>query len=535
MLLFLPLTSMAQAPTWQWVQAQRGIASDIVADNDGNSYALVSVYEQNELFGMPGSFSGEYVVKLDDSGLAAWAMQCQGCVIGKLVFARGSLYAAGEGWGEFNLGDMTVVGDTLSPTYFIAKFNPEGISDWSFIAQSSTNIQTGDISVNENDEVFVAGSGYGDVLVYGDTVLNEMGNAQAYFWKIGSDGTFHWLRSGGCVESAKTRARGAASDRIGNFYATGFTGADPALCDDTPFGPLSIPVTATFFLVKLSNDGVFEWVRWSQGLNPTDVETLNDSLLIVSGSAIGPTTFEGQDWINTDGVGQSALVAGFNMSGEPIWSTHSLGGNAYAYRLAMDSTRIWTAIDSDGPFQVGQILQPDSGYYTMILGMTRQGEPTWLAHINTELGEASCYIESTGFALGGNGVGYTTGYVLSENQIGCTLDWQSGSFDIPSEVDPYWTYFVARLNPVPVGISEGSIQRRLRAFPNPCDDAVRIDMDVPRGSFARIWTTDGRLVLEDRLSAEGGTVQTDALRNGYYLLEVQNAGERATMPILVQH
>jgi len=533
-LLLLPFLVEAQAPSWEWVQAQRGNTSEIAADDAGNSYALISVYNQSALLGTQGDYSGEYIVKIDPSGQLLWTSQYDGCGIGRLVYARGYLYAAGEGWGEFSLGDFTVEEDTLSPTYFIAKLNLDGSSMWFFKAKSSTNIQTGDISVNGAEEVFIAGSGYGDVAVDGDTILYQPGNAQAYFWKLGPDGTFHWLRTGGCVTSAKTRAKGAASDRSGNFYATGYTGADPEWCDETPFGPLSIPVEAGFFLVKFRNDGAYEWVRWAENLYGVDVESLNDSLLIVSGSAYDSITFEGQAWFTTGSGNQSAFVAAFNMNGEPAWSAFSQGGNAYAYRLAIDSTSIWAAIDCDGPFQFDQGIQLDSASYTMILNMTPQGEPTWLAQINSDYGE-SCYIESTGFALGGDGAAYASGYVLSQNQIGCTLDWQSGSFNIPSEVDSYWTYFIARLHSDEVGVRENATEYRVRAFPNPCDDALRVDVDSSNDSIVRIRATDGRLVMMDRLSAGGGVIRTDALPNGYYLLQVQYGSDFTTLPMLVQH
>lgn len=533
-LLLAPLACLAQAPTWEWVKAQRGNTGEIAADDAGNSYALIYVHDADDLLGTLGSYSGEYLVKLDPSGQPLWTQQCDGCAIGKLVFARGSLYAAGEGWGGFTIGEWTQEEDTLSPTYFVVKMNLDGITEWMFTAKSSTNFQTGDISVNEDHEVFIAGSGYGDVVVDGDTVLNQPGNAQAYFWKLGPDGAFQWLRAGGCVEGAKTRAKGATCDRSGNFYATGYTGADPEWCDNTPFGPLSIPVEAGFFLVKLRNDGAYGWVRWAEGLYTVDLECLGDSLLIISGSAYESVAFEGQSWFTTGSGNMSAFLGAFNMVGEPAWSVFSQGGNAYAYRLALDSTSIWAAVDCDGPFQLGQDIQLDAANYTMILNMTPHGEPTWLAHVNTGLG-VSCYTESTGFALGGDGAAYTSGYVVSQNQIGCTLDWQSGSFDIPSEVDSYFTYFIGRLNSDEVGIAENAREHGIWAFPNPCDDAFRLDIDSALASYVRIWTTDGRLVREHRLNGGGGVVRTEDLRNGCYILEIMNEGNRTTLPMLVQH
>lgn len=533
-LLLAPLACLAQAPTWEWVKAQRGLTWEVAADDEGNSYALISLHDEDDLLGHPGTFSGAYFVKLNPSGQPLWIKQFHNCAIGKLVFARGSLFAAGEGWGQFTIGEWTQEEDTLSPTYFVAKLNLDGITEWMFTARSSSNIQTGDICVNAKEEVFIAGSGYGEVRVDGDTVLYQPGNAQAYFWKLSPAGSLEWIRAGGCSVSGKTRAKGAAFDRSGNFYATGYTGADPAWCDNTPFGPLSIPVEAGFFLVKLRNDGDFEWVRWAEGLYSTDLDCMSDSLLIVCGAAYDSVAFEGQAWFTTGSGDVSAFLGAFTMIGEPAWSAFSQGGPAHAYRLAVDSTSIWAAVDCDGPFQWGQGIQLDTANYTMILNVTPQGNSTWLAHVNTGFGE-SCYIESTGFALGGDGVAYVSGYILIQNQIGCTLDWQSGSFSIPAEVDSYWTYFIGRLNSDVVGIADNAREHGTWAYPNPCDHSFRLDIDSAHASHVRIWTTDGRLVRNHRPNPGGGIVHTEDLQSGYYLVEVRSDGTRTTLPLLVQH
>ncbi len=533
-LLIAPLTCAAQAPTWEWVKAQQGTTSEIAADDAGNSYALISVFNEQELLGAPGSYSGGYLVKLDPAGQPLWTRQCDGCAIDRLVYARGALYASGEGWGEYTFGGWTEIQDTLSPTYFIAKLNLDGVTEWMFTAKSSNNIQTGDISINASDEVFIAGSGYGDVLVEGDTVLYQPGNALAYFWKLAPDGSFEWLRAGGCSISGKTRAKGAACDRSGSFYATGYTSADPEWCSNTPFGPLSIPIEAGFFLVKLRNDGAYEWVRWADNLYALDLECMNDSMLIVSGTAFDSVTFEGQAWFTTGSGNSGAFIGAFNMIGEPAWSVFSQGGYAHAYRLALDSSSIWTAVACVGPFQLGQGIQLDTANYTMILNVTPQGDPAWLARVSTDFGE-SCYIESTGFALGGDGTAYVSGYVLSQNQIGCSLDWQSGSFNIPPEVDSYWTYFIARLNSDEVIIADNARERGPRGYPNPCDDYLWLDVGSSHSATVRIFTADGRLVLVRNLSAGSGFVQTDNLCNGYYVLDVQFGGNRATLPVLVHH
>ncbi len=529
--LLFPSYCLAQSPPWEWCKGQRGLASDITVDTFGNSFALVSVYNEDNLLGLSGQYSGSFLVKLDTEGVPQWSKSLINCGVDRLVHAYGHLYAAGEGWGEFSLGSWAVQADTLSPTYFIAKLDLDGNVMWMFKASSQSNTQTGDIAVRASGEVFVTGSGYGEVVVDGDTVLNVPGNALAYFWKLDPDGSFAWLRTGGCQLSSKTRAKGAAIDQFGNFYATGYTSADPEYCDAISFGQLTIPVESSLFIAKLSNSGDFDWVRWGIGALGSDVDWFGDSILVITGSAYASVEIEGQPWF-TVSQDLAAFVAGFDSTGQVLWTVPSFEGVAYGLRLAVDSVSIWACADSDGPFVIDQEHQVGPANHALVLNLTPTGQVNWIAHAASPPGE-SCALESTGFALGGDGAGYVSGYMLTTDGVGCSLDFQTCAISTMPDLNPYWTLFVGRLHSSQVGMTE-HWQASLAVYPNPCGDMLNLEFALSRPMPVKLLSIDGRVVTDFIVQPGRNLISTSAFSSGTYFLEVGDTG-KGTQRVVVQH
>ncbi|WP_043468904.1 SBBP repeat-containing protein [Limnospira platensis] len=181
----------------------------------------------------------------------------------------GSIYMAGETWGDLN-GEINQSG----ADGFIAKYEPDGTLVWTRLLGSNGWGAANALSAGLDGSIYVAGLTEGDI---NEEIFNRGGNALISKYEP-EDGTLVWTRQLGSPNADQANALTTGLD--GSIYMAGWTQGNLA-------GEMNRGYSDGF-IAKYETDGALTWIRllasneWD-GVN--DLSTGLDGSIYVAGNA----------------------------------------------------------------------------------------------------------------------------------------------------------------------------------------------------------------------------------------------------------
>ena len=138
-------------------------------------------------------------------------------------------------------------------------------------------------------------------------------------------------------------------------------------------------------------------------------------------------------------------------------------------------------------------------------------------------------IPTRGLALTGNGGQAMTGAVYDAagdmrvcgKYDGTAVQMGTAAWSNPQSTGQFYTMILCKLGIPPVGVQDLARREQLRHYPNPCADALWLQMeDTTDEVELRIISLDGRVVSVVRAGPMNGSVRVDTerLSAGTYLL-----------------
>jgi hypothetical protein len=230
----------------------------LYSDSDGGTVTLTSTGSSNI-----------FVQKLDSSGELVWERNMGGPEgdggVGIAVDDTGSVYAAGSFKGTADLDpglEFYNVTSREQRNTFVLKLDVSGSFVWARSLSSRDYNSPSDIAVDNAGNVYTAGYFYGNVDLYPETGILNLGRAtesDSFMLKLDTSGNLAWARrtGGRLFESA----RAIALDYAGNVYTTGSFQSTVDFDPGRDIFYLSSAGSTDYYLQKLDASGNFVWAR----------------------------------------------------------------------------------------------------------------------------------------------------------------------------------------------------------------------------------------------------------------------------------
>lgn len=283
LLLICTFSSIIYAQTFEWVTTAGGLLSDkgtkIVVDSQGNIFET-GYYNEQGVFGpfntgFTNPHSKEaYVAKMDPNGNYLWVKHGENYYddrgLGLCLDPQGNVYVTGTCWGGITWGSLSLYNST-----------------------------------SYTDQIFVI--------------------------KMDTDGNEIWIKNAGVDYAgypySDDHGHDLAADSQGNIYVTGFLSNNEFTDLDATFDAIIVPVAAqdsVAFLAKLSNDGVWQWVKTFDGIyaeRDNGLSVDDDDNVYVTGGFIETASF-GSASLTSDGE-EDIYVVKYDSDGNFLWVTQA--------------------------------------------------------------------------------------------------------------------------------------------------------------------------------------------------------------------
>ncbi len=207
-------------------------------------------------------FTNIFITKYDAIGNVLWAKSVAGNAddygVGVSTDGSGNVYLTGSYGYTLTFG-TTILSNTGSAEFFIAKYDASGNVLWAKSASGSSNGNS--ISTDGIGNVFVTGFFKSSTVTFGNTILTNSDSAPDIFIvKYDALGNVLWAKSS--TGTSTDVGCGVSTDGIGNVYLTGYFNSSLISFDSdtiTNAGYWNI------FLTKYDASGNVIWVKSARG------------------------------------------------------------------------------------------------------------------------------------------------------------------------------------------------------------------------------------------------------------------------------
>jgi len=525
----------------------------ITSDVYGNSYTggyfqgLVDFDQStnvNELESY-GSRDG-FILKLDAGGNFIWVKQmaCSNPVyINKIVLnTLGELYAVG-----YFKGTMTL--DTSSGTLslvssgnfdaFVLKLDVNGNAIWAQKFGYFERDQANDVLIDANGDLLVIGGFTRKVDFDNSDAVFELtsfstDNQDIFLLKLSPDGDFIWVKQFG--GTGEDYAESITVGQSGAIYMTGYYKRGTADFDPGP-DTFILPNPGVYdkiFVVKLTADGDFVWVKQTDGFHFTRGNTID---------------------VDTD---ENVYIAGYfyaTQDFDPSEATFELTSNGLA------NIFIWK-LDTDGNFIAVQHIGNSS--WSQIYGSAKnaQGDIYFIGeyhetldfnfsnggHVMTSTGQAfDMFVlkynqnDSFGGAISVGGENLITGTGIHITNSGTILvtggfyaeaiTFGTGEDAITLDIIGEFDAFIFSFSDASLSIEDTHLENNIQYFPNPVIHTLTIDSKNKIQKIA-IYDMLGKLVMEfSNFSKERIELDFSSLSSGIY--HVLLKGDNSVWPVKI--
>ena len=376
-------------PNFDWAISAGGVnyvnCKAVASDVSGNVYS-VGTFNGTVDFD-PGASTFDitaaggydfFLLKLNSDGEFQWAINIGGVEnengnIDITLDGGGNLLLIGEYDGTIDFdpgaGTFNMTATSAGTDVFVLKLDADANFIWAKNLEGISNDYGFAVRTDVSENIFITGNFANSLDAdpgAGTFILDHFAGA-AYVIKLTSAGDFVWGKNFG---GTTIYAREMAIDGSGNVIVTGnFTNTgdfDPGSGTAT-LSPYTGGISDSYVL-KLDNDGVFQWVRQFTGASTIATYGLavdSEESVYASGYFNGTADFDpGTSTYNLTASPQSGFVTKLSASGSFVWA-HTIGD--FAYSVATDSdNNLYTT----GNFGATFDFDPGAGVFDMTSSST---------------------------------------------------------------------------------------------------------------------------------------------------------------------
>ncbi|GAB2630182.1 hypothetical protein GCM10027035_25870 [Emticicia sediminis] len=235
-----------------------------LVDDSSNVY-LVGKFSQKLVFdekNILDSPTGDiYIAKYSSDGSLKWAKKYvgssdDGTYLPK-IDNKGNIYIIGSFKSALEVGGKEVLKATgLNAEPYLLKLDRNG--NYIFAKAFNQNLEVSAISINDMNEIFLAGNFQGTIALNESTKIQSAGMADIFYAKYNADGQILWVKTiGGAL---RDDTHNIEADAFGNVYVAG------VVTNDSKFDTLQVKIQslrgANVFLTKIDgNKGQISWVK----------------------------------------------------------------------------------------------------------------------------------------------------------------------------------------------------------------------------------------------------------------------------------
>ncbi|MES2762249.1 MAG: kelch repeat-containing protein [Bacteroidota bacterium] len=86
-----------------------------------------------------------------------------------------------------------------------------------------------------------------------------------------------------------------------------------------------------------------------------------------------------------------------------------------------------------------------------------------------------------------------------------------------------------------VGLKEQEVQLNIKAYPNPVNDKLNIDLNSRSNAVIQLYNQLGELIMEEKVNADKAEINTVSFSDGIYLLSVKTKDGISSKKIVITH
>ena len=336
----------------------------------------------------------------------------------------GSVYIAGESFGDVTFGGRTIAGAGDYDT-FVSKISPQGVPQWTRLSGGPKTDRAYGVAVDAKGNVYVTGHFQGETARFGDVEVKGAGDYDAYLACYSPEGQLRWVRTAG--GKGYDYGHGVAVDPAGDVVIAGALAGRAEIDGRT----LDSGKGSGLFCAKYSSEGELRWARVSEGLagaSAHGVAVDAQGRIVIAGLVRGAGEFAGKKIVAP--AGTAAFVSQLSSSGEANWTAvHPGSPSNLFHEVTCDAQgRVWAVGMYKGRAQVGaevhQSSRPDDSD-GIVCHYSADGTLRWSKTLS---GPAVDYV--LGVATDGSGACYVTGESGAESTAFGRPFRSRGSVDI---------------------------------------------------------------------------------------------------------
>jgi hypothetical protein len=448
-LVFILTPALSQLPSFSWVKVMGGNSWDdsfsMTRDISGNTY--ISGYFSGTADFDPGTgvsnltASGTengFIVKLDAADNFIWVKQLKGEIVEPFdikIDAFQNIYVTGYFTGlnaDFDPGSSTnYLNATGGYDVFILKLSASGDFTWAKNIGGYGNDVAYNILFDNASNVYITGV-FGSATDFdpGPGVFNIScsGVTDVFILMLTSGGEFLWCKAfGGYLFDVPWHT---VQDATGNLYIAGTYGA---IVDFDP-GPGVASYTSAgnrdAFLLKLTSQGEFCWVKCIGGIELDEAEQLfiaNTGEVYLAGYFDNTVDLDPGPGVEiyTAPIGHNTFITKYDTAGNYIWTKVFAGdGN--------DPTTIVKDLNGNllitGHFSGNMDLDPGPGQFNIYTSTASTGHVTFMVRL-TSSGDfiSGSYLPSTNHTIVSRTIIDPSGEIYMGGMFAGTSDFDPGS------------------------------------------------------------------------------------------------------------
>jgi hypothetical protein len=432
-------SSLTQAQSYDWAISSQGKLVDegnaVCMDSDGNSY--ITGYFSSNPFAL-GSFSltnssvnpqlpqnsDMFVVKIDKTGKAIWAIQSNGsgeekgidiaCDKTGHIVVVGIFKGASATFGTTELKNPSI----NSFSVFIMRINSQGNILWVQRAGGKSDTHVYSVSCGPNGEIYITGSFAHGVTFGGYEYKSKSGNNSSVFVaKYLSNGELKWFEQihgkgrGGQNSTQVGKAIFATNDSRFVYVAGWFRGRVTFGNEEITSNDFFTDPRSNIFITKYDSDGNTIWtktigrkqINFSGDPEVTDIAVDAQGSSYVTGHFPGVLIFGNEEMKGVPSRGKSwnrdIFLAKYDSDGNHLWHTSAGGSdNDESHSVALTPNGVTiTGTVSWGDVKFGNVSMSPGFPNLFVANYNADGKCLWAIG-------AKAVVSSTGKGIATDGI-----------------------------------------------------------------------------------------------------------------------------------
>jgi hypothetical protein len=509
----------------------------IVTDSDGNLITTGVFMQSIDVDPSEDSYTlvssnglSTFIQKLNSQGEIVWGVSIESniAVESKSIAcdSDNNIYILGQFNGEVDFNPSagtTIIESNGASDIFLLKLNALGQYQWVKTYGSTLYDNPGDVFINDDDEIIVAGTFQLIVDLNPGTEVEEytsLGEGDLFVQKLNSSGELQWNSVIHSDENIKCFH--IESTSVGGVYVTGDFGGEIDFDPSSNEELITAQENSSTFLLSLTNTGLYNWVNVYEAtflIGIIDLSVTNDDDLFILLNINGVTDLDpGLNEIPFTSSGNAIAVQKISVNGNLSWSKEieSDGtGGIVGSTIINDSD---ASLVIAGKFTGSVDFDPDNEYLIeaslaeiYLLSLTTNGEFVFVHNFensNSSSIREAVFSSTNAFYMYGS-------YADSMNvDIGSGVDY---IYSTNQEADLY----IINVGYV-LGIFDIENNQNISIYPNPFTDGFYIDNTLLRAQTMTIYNANGSLIEQHQLIPNLNYFDLLHLKVGVYLIEIMS-------------